>query len=110
MTISSWCRPRRPQTMIARGIVVATLLLFLFSIFYNNGNNPNSLESLKTSHRKIINSNTHHENQHSLCILIPFRDRFEELLEFVPRITQFLDHQHVENKIIVINQVLTLNT
>lgn len=110
MTVSSWCRPRRPQTMITRGIVVAIVLLFLFSIFYNNGNNPNSLESLKKSHNKIINSDKHPENQHSLCILIPFRDRFEELLEFVPRITQFLVRQNVENKIIVINQVLTLNT
>ena len=47
--------------------------------------------------------------EHFLCILIPFRDRFEELLEFVPRITKFLERQNVEHKIFIINQVIISN-
>ena len=42
---------------------------------------------------------------HKLCILVPFRDRFEELLEFAPYIHKFLHNQNVHHKIYVINQV-----
>ena len=109
MTFSSWCRPRRPQTLIKRAIVIVILLLFLFSVFHNNTNNPISLESLKQNHKKIVNLDKKPVSQHNLCILIPFRDRFEELLEFVPRITKFLERQNVEHKIFIINQVITCN-
>ena len=65
-----------------------------------------SLENLKQSHRKMIKSDEKVLNQHSLCILIPFRDRFEELLEFVPRITKFLERQNIKHKIFIVNQVI----
>ena len=42
---------------------------------------------------------------HKLCLLVPFRDRFEELLEFAPYIHKFLSQQNVEHKIYVMNQV-----
>ena len=109
MTFSSWCRPRRPQTLITRAIIIVILLLFLFSVFYNNSNNQIALESLEQSHKKVVNFDKRPVSQHSLCILIPFRDRFEELLEFVPRITKFLEHQNVEHKIFIINQVIISN-
>ena len=46
--------------------------------------------------------------EHFLCILIPFRDRFEELNEFVPTISEFLKRQNIYHAIFVINQVDTL--
>jgi len=42
---------------------------------------------------------------HKLCIIVPFRDRFEELLEFAPYMKKFLDNQAVKNEVWVINQV-----
>ena len=43
--------------------------------------------------------------RHKLCVLVPFRDRFEELLEFVPNISQFLANQGIyDPKILVLNQ------
>ena len=42
---------------------------------------------------------------HFLCILIPIRDRFEELNEMVPAISQFLNLQSIAHAIFVINQV-----
>lgn len=42
---------------------------------------------------------------HKMALLVPFRDRFEELLEFVPHITSFLKKQRVEHHIFVLNQV-----
>jgi xylosylprotein 4-beta-galactosyltransferase len=42
---------------------------------------------------------------HKMAILVPFRDRFEELLEFVPYMHNFLNKQGTAHQIYVINQV-----
>lgn len=41
---------------------------------------------------------------HTLAVLVPFRNRYEELQEFVPHIHQFLNRQNVYHEIWVINQ------
>ena len=41
---------------------------------------------------------------HHLCILVPFRERWEELVEFVPHMRQFLTDQQVSHEIWVLNQ------
>lgn len=48
---------------------------------------------------------THPHDKHKLALLIPFRDRLEELLEFAPFIHSFLNKQHKNHHIYVINQV-----
>lgn len=42
---------------------------------------------------------------HKLAVIVPFRDRFEELLEFAPHMHDFLNRQRVRHQIWVINQV-----
>ncbi len=42
---------------------------------------------------------------HKLAVVVPFRDRFEEMLEFVPHIHAFLNRQNVTHEIWIINQV-----
>ncbi|CAL1535402.1 unnamed protein product [Lymnaea stagnalis] len=44
-------------------------------------------------------------SNHRLCILVPFRERFEELMEFAPHMKEFLNNQHVDYKIVVVNQL-----
>ncbi|XP_022096628.1 beta-1,4-galactosyltransferase 7-like [Acanthaster planci] len=44
---------------------------------------------------------------HVLCIYVPHRDRFEELMEFVPYMDKFLSQQMVRHRIVVINQIDT---
>ena len=46
-------------------------------------------------------------NPNVLCIFVPHRDRFEELMEFVPYMNRFLSQQMVRHRIIVINQIDT---
>ena len=41
---------------------------------------------------------------HQLAVVVPFRNRFEELLEFAPHIHRFLLRQNVQHQIWVINQ------
>ena len=42
---------------------------------------------------------------HKLAVIVPFRDRFEEMMEFVPWIHKFLNDQQVHHQIIVVNQI-----
>ncbi|PIK55740.1 putative beta-1,4-galactosyltransferase 7 [Apostichopus japonicus] len=42
---------------------------------------------------------------HKLGVLIPFRDRFEELMKFVPYMHKYLSRQQVRHHIFVINQM-----
>ena len=44
---------------------------------------------------------------HRLAVLVPFRNRHEEMQEFVPHIHQFLNRQTVHHDIWVINQADT---
>ena len=41
---------------------------------------------------------------HKLAVLVPFRGRYEELLEFAPHIHKFLNRQKINHDIWVINQ------
>lgn len=45
------------------------------------------------------------DSSHKLAVIIPFRNRFEELMEFAPWIHKFLNKQGVNHKIVVVNQV-----
>lgn len=46
--------------------------------------------------------------KHKLAVIVPFRDRFEELLDFAPHLHQFLNKQKIRHKIFVINQIDSL--
>lgn len=39
-----------------------------------------------------------------LAVLVPFRDRFDELLKFAPYLTNFLRHQGIPHHIFILNQ------
>lgn len=43
-------------------------------------------------------------NKHKLAVIVPFRDRFDELSRFVPHISRFLDRQGINYVIYIINQ------
>lgn len=51
-----------------------------------------------------INS-TKNNNKPKLALLIPFRDRFDELLQFVPYMTTFLNKQLIPHHIFILNQI-----
>ena len=43
--------------------------------------------------------------RHRLAIIVPFRDRFDELLEFVPHMYAYLNAQKIRHKFYVVNQI-----
>nr|CAG4641938.1 EOG090X0AZ6 [Eurycercus lamellatus] len=44
-------------------------------------------------------------SDHHLAVIVPFRNRFDELIEFLPHMHQFLKNQSVSHEIFVVNQV-----
>lgn len=42
---------------------------------------------------------------HKLCVIVPLKDRFEELLEFLPHIHRYLNAQQIRHRVLFINQV-----
>lgn len=45
---------------------------------------------------------------HRLAVIIPFRDRFDELLRLAPHLHRFLSRQGVRHRLVVVNQIDTL--
>jgi len=50
-------------------------------------------------------TNVEQTPRHRLGVIVPFRERFEELLTFAPFIHRFLNNQQIEHDIVVVNQV-----
>ena len=98
----SRCRPRR---VILTVIILTVVLLVLHSSTRDDSKRHTSSESISGTQHHDHPKNIKTKGHHSLCILVPFRDRFEELTDFAPKISRFLDNQNIDHKIIVINQV-----
>nr|CAD7445378.1 unnamed protein product [Timema bartmani]CAD7459691.1 unnamed protein product [Timema tahoe] len=61
--------------------------------------------SLKVEVREETRSTENSSPEHKLAVLVPFRDRFEELMVFAPHIHNFLNGQNINHNIYVLNQV-----
>lgn len=77
--------PRKVRQLFLAGIFLCVMCTFFLVCFLNLG---------------ILE----HPYTHRLAVIVPFRDRFEELLEFVPHMGRFLKAQGVAYRIIVVNQ------
>lgn len=57
------------------------------------------------SERQTVNVDDPSWGPHKIAVIVPFRERFEELLIFVPYMHAFLNKKKIRHKILVINQV-----
>ena len=77
-------------------------LFFFFVGFITNGLLYTSLTWLnEDTQNKQIESHSNYK----LAVVVPFSDRFDELLQFVPHISKFLDRQSITYKIFIVNQI-----
>ena len=85
-------------------------------VFQSNNNIDNKIYNDKIkvieSHQQIItdekNTIIAFENsvrKHKLAIVVPFRDRFDELITFVPHISKFLRAKSIDFNIYIVNQI-----
>lgn len=81
-------------------MLISNLHVFVFST-YNNLLVSEGCVCKQTGAKSLKYLNS----EHKLGVVVPFRDRFEELLEFVPHMNAFLNNQAINHKIYVINQV-----
>jgi len=103
-------------------IFVAAVFVNFFVIWHlrcpDEPNSSKKHSSKKPNHEnpkinsKHKNEERHDENsevkpEHKLAIIVPFRDRFDELLEFAPEMDKFLTESGVAHEIIVVNQADT---
>ncbi|CAG2168922.1 unnamed protein product [Oppiella nova] len=57
------------------------------------------------AHHKAKDMSSTETSSHRLAVVVPFRDRFDELLTFVPHMKTFLKKQGIDYKIYIINQM-----
>jgi len=76
-------------------LVVGALIIVCFMVFGSRW--------LKGHTRQTVLEPVDHS--HKLCVIVPFRDRFDEVTHFVPQMKDFLDRQLVTYQIFIINQV-----
>ena len=55
--------------------------------------------------KAVINDSVPKKGKHKLGVIVPYRERFEELLEFVPHMSKYLAEKNIWYQIYVINQV-----
>ena len=77
------------------GILISSYLFLMLGF---------AIETEQTESTQLSSSN-HQPQSHKLAIIVPFRERFDELLKFVPHLSKFLRVQSIDFKIFIINQI-----
>ena len=103
---------RQNQAKLVFLVIICCFCCSFLTIFYilSNHANLNCNCANEQDSSSLINQNLKAEknqeviNGHKLCILVPFRDRFEELMEFAPYMNKFLSDQNVDHEIYVMHQ------
>lgn len=89
--------------------LISLVILTIIYIFFitDKQDNKSSNHNVGVHSGEILSglSEDVYSRQKRLTILVPFRDRFDELLEFVPHMSKFLHSQHISYKILVVNQI-----
>ena len=126
MSVQRWFRFRHLWRIILFGLAVVSTTSVILALYpmpqdkcdCTNGHNelePGIREdALLPSHKDREKKQAGHHvgkaqddaswGPHKLAVVIPFRDRFDELPEFVPHMHSFLNAQKVRHKIVVVNQ------
>ena len=102
---------RQNQAKIVFLVIILCFVCSCSLIFYILSNHANSscdckseLLALRLKQESLSDSEPV-KREHKLCILVPFRDRFEELLEFAPYLHNFLSKQNIDHEIYILHQV-----
>lgn len=93
--------------------VCALMRRFLKFLFYSDScekhHEPKNLihcnSPLESTQFDALSNQTNFSHKKKLAIIVPFRDRFEELLHFAPHMNRFLSEQKIPHHIFIVNQV-----
>lgn len=97
-----WLVLRSTRFLVLGLCLCSIIIIYLSSCSLQDG-------QLITPKESNISCQKDHDNKswgrHKLAVLVPFRNRLEELLEFAPYIHRYLNHQKIRHDIYVINQI-----
>nr|CAG4652136.1 EOG090X0CO7 [Triops cancriformis] len=83
------------------GLTLCLSVVGLLSVFISTRSDEGGDEisrEVRTDQDKVMSSRT-------LAVIVPFRERFEELLEFIPYMNNFLTAKNIRHEIIIVNQL-----
>ena len=95
-----FCLRTKTSTKLLLCLVCCLLLTILLSLSPIISNSS----ECKCNKEEDKDLKTNGKPAHRLAVVVPFRDRFDELLTFVPHMDLFLKNQMIDHKIYVINQ------
>eukprot|EP00092_Neocalanus_flemingeri_P085226 GFUD01107221.1.p1 GENE.GFUD01107221.1~~GFUD01107221.1.p1 ORF type:complete len:102 (-),score=16.75 GFUD01107221.1:147-452(-) len=91
---------KQSQVKLLCCVIIICFCLSILAVFHvitskcNTGNtNTTDCSCQGDQSHKHVDTPTNETSDHKLCIIVPIRDRFEELLEFAPYIKTFLNNQ-----------------
>lgn len=101
------CMGNAKRIVTRRCLFTCILCTCLVTIYVGLYPFQDSCNCQRTNQDKEPNDvdDTDKDKLHTLALIIPLRDRFEELLEFASYMDRYLNEQHVQHKVFVINQV-----
>lgn len=100
------CKPKVVAVAFILSVFVS--MIGLFMIVLPSAHDTDTNFSLSEDVRQFSTYTHIKKFKHKLAIIVPFRDRFEELMEFVPHMHSFLTNASINHHIYVINQVDSL--
>ncbi|CAC5426059.1 unnamed protein product [Mytilus coruscus] len=97
-----WLVLRSTRFLVLGIFLCSIIIIYLSSCSLQDG-------QTMTPTKSNISCQKDHDNKswgrHKLAVLVPFRDRLEELMEFAPHIHSYLNYQKIRHDIYVINQI-----
>lgn len=102
---------RRPKFLFTHFLVLLITMMFVltviltFTLLTTDHCKCHSSELLSAVKQSNLNKHILRSSPYKLAVLVPFRDRFEELLIFAPYIHKFLNNQGIEHTVFILNQI-----
>lgn len=91
------CKLAIAKHLLKKKTVLFVLSLLFLAFILTSKSRPPTKEKTKF----------HPSSEHKLCVVVPFRNRFNQLIELVPHLSRFLRKQQIRHQILVMNQVDT---
>ena len=95
------CKLAILRNLLKKKTVLIVLLLICLAFLLTN----KSTKETGTGKFSKQSANRQPASKHKLCVVVPFRNRFNQLIELVPHLSRFLRKQNVNHQILVMNQV-----
>lgn len=99
------------REIVLRRCIIIMLIVSLNVVIYLSVKISSDNQIMKNPTKQFCDQCQRNSNQissvskHLLCLIVPYRDRFEELLIFAPEMKKYLSAKNISHKILIMNQI-----